>query len=169
MRPVRGEWRGKTEFEAVPAAAIAGGCEIGAVVVGERGPKHDAVDDDLDRHRQVRIRGVAGPVSDQPCLRSVEPALQRASRDRDAAALGEPPPHRLDLRGVVEARRAEGPAQRFLAGIENGELDGVAGTSAGYRNRQRSRPSVTITSWLSSLTWKYATARPPRTARLRRR
>ena len=59
---------------------------------------------------RVRIRGIAGSVSDQPCLRSVEPALQRASRDRDAAALGKPPPHRLDLRVVVEARRAE--AQR---------------------------------------------------------
>jgi hypothetical protein len=33
--------------------------------------------------------------------------LQRASRDRDAAALGEPPPHRLDLRVVAEARRSE--------------------------------------------------------------
>jgi len=32
LRPVRGEWRGKPEFEAVPAVAIAGGCEIGAVV-----------------------------------------------------------------------------------------------------------------------------------------
>jgi hypothetical protein len=51
--------------------------------------------------------------------------LQRASRDRDAGAWGEPPPHRLDLRVVVEARRAEGPAWRILAGIENGELDGV--------------------------------------------
>ena len=74
---VRGEWRGKTQFEAVPAVAIAGGCEIGAVVVGKRGPKHDAVDDELDRRRHVRIRGIAGPASDQPCLRSVEPALQR--------------------------------------------------------------------------------------------
>jgi len=54
MRPVRGEWRGKTEFEAVPAAAIAGGCEIGAVVVGERGPKHDAVDDHLDRQGHLQ-------------------------------------------------------------------------------------------------------------------
>ena len=61
MQPVRGEWHRKTEFDAVPAVAITGGCEIGAVVVGERGPKHDAVDNDLDRHRHVRIRGIARP------------------------------------------------------------------------------------------------------------
>jgi len=98
LRPVRGEWRGKPEFEAVPAVAIAGGCEIGALVVGERGPKHDAVDDDLDRQRQSefaasRAQPRTSPTSaasSQPCsvpVATVMPA-RRASRRHTASTFG---------------------------------------------------------------------------------